>query len=89
MKSNLQGHDPSLFGSFMNLMIKIQPTDSPLHGALTTLYVATMPGAVERGAGKYHVPVAKVAGSKDKWVEDKEGNRALWEWSEDVVRGLK
>ena len=89
VKSNLQGHDPSMFGSFMNLMIKIQPTDTPLHGALTSLYLATMPEAATRGAGRYFTPVAKLSKGKDKWLDDKPGNVELWEWSEDVLNRIK
>lgn len=89
VKSNLQGHDPSWFGRLQQVAIRIQPTDSPLHGALTSLYLATMPEAADRGAGKYHTPVAKVPANKDKWIDDREGNRKLWEWSEDAVRRLK
>lgn len=88
VKSNLQGHDPSTFGSFMNLMMKIQPTDSPLHGALTSLYCATMPEAAETGAGRYFTPVAKLGG-KEKWLDDNKGNQELWAWSEDVLKTIK
>lgn len=89
VKSNLQGGDPSLFGSFMNVLMTVTPKISPLHGALTSLYCATMPEAARRGAGKYFTPVAKLSSGKDKWLEDKKGNVELWEWSEDVVNRLK
>lgn len=89
MKSNLQGHDPSLFGSVMNLALKIQPTDTPLQGALTSLYCATRPEAAERGAGKYWMPVARLGGKLQRgWCEDVEGNQELWSWSERVCKAL-
>ena len=88
MKSNLQGGDPSLFGSFVGLLMKIQPTHPLLRGALTTLYCATRAEATREGPGRYFVPVGKVQRRWDKWVEDREGNRELWEWSEEVMRRL-
>lgn len=68
----------------MNLAFKIQPTDTPLHGALTSLYCASHPEAAQIGAGGYFTPVAKLKADPRGWVSDKKGNVELWEWSEEI-----
>lgn len=88
IKSNLQGHDPSLFGRVQQVAMKITPTVSPLEGSYNSLYCATSPDAPARGAGRYFVPVCKLEHKNDHWLDDRQGNAELWSWSENVMRTL-
>lgn len=82
IKTNLQGHDPGLLGSLLNLSVKLGSTTTPIEGARNSLYCATSPEAPQQGAGRYFLPVGKVQPKVDKWLDDREGNAALWKWSE-------
>ncbi|KAM0722725.1 hypothetical protein Q7P37_002166 [Cladosporium fusiforme] len=82
IKTNLQGHDPSFFGTLSNLAMKVTPTVSSIEGARNTLYCATSAEAPRQGAGRYFVPVGKLQPKVDKWIDDREGNAALWKYSE-------
>ncbi|EAS27434.3 short chain dehydrogenase/reductase [Coccidioides immitis RS] len=56
-------------------------------GSLNHLWTA----GSERGAlrsGEYYTPVG-VGGWKNKWAEDRELGRTLWEWSEEAIRDQK
>lgn len=86
--TNLQGADPSCFGSFMQLTMKITPTVTPQEGALNSLYAATSPDAPAKGQGRFFVPVGKLQKSVDKWIDDREGNAKLWEHSERAIHHI-
>jgi hypothetical protein len=83
--TNLQGQDPSLFGSFMQLAMKITPTVTPLEGALNSLFAATSPEAYTQAQGRFILPVGKLSKSVDRWLDDHKGNIELWEYSERAV----
>lgn len=87
--SGLQGQDPSMFGSFMQLAMKVTPTVTPLEGALNTLYAATSPEAATVGQGRFFVPVGKLSKFADKWLDDRTGNIELWNHSERAVRDVQ
>lgn len=74
-----------MFGSFLNLTMKITPKVTPLEGALNSLFAATSPEAPGRAQGKFLLPVGKVSKSVDEWLGDRKGNMELWEWSERAV----
>ncbi|KAJ4854771.1 short chain dehydrogenase domain-containing protein [Trichoderma breve] len=59
VKSNLQGHDPTLMGKVVRVAMKLGAGDTPLHGALNSLYCATSPSAPVQGQGRFFVPVGK------------------------------
>lgn len=84
----MQGADPSCFGSFMQLTMKITPTVTPQEGALNSLYAATSPDAPAKGQGRFFVPVGKLQKSVDKWIDDREGNAKLWEHSERAIHHI-
>ncbi|PON27829.1 hypothetical protein TGAM01_v203596 [Trichoderma gamsii] len=86
VRSNLQHHDPSMFGTVMRVAMKIGPSDTPLRGALTSLYCATSPEAATLGAGKFFGPVAKQNPRADAWLRDSEGNKRLWELGESEMK---
>lgn len=69
----------------MHFSMKITPTVTPLEGSLTSLFAATSPDAPSKAQGRFILPVGKVGKSVDKWLEDRQGNRELWEWSERAV----
>ncbi|KAH7919068.1 NAD(P)-binding protein [Leucogyrophana mollusca] len=81
IRSDLQRHMASLQRSFMSPMLY----DTP-YGALTQLYAATSPEAVELG-GKYLVPWARVGPSRKDASDPKVGG-ALWEWLNEQVKDL-
>ena len=88
VRSNLQGHDTTALGSVVRVAMKVAARSTPLEGALNSLFCATSPLAPTRGQGKYFVPVGKVDSKADKWIQDREMNAKLWEWSEDLMRRL-
>lgn len=81
IETNLQGKDPSFFGTLLQFSMKITPTVTPLEGSLTSLYAATSLEAPGKAQGRFILPVGKVSKSVDKWLEDWRGNGELWEWS--------
>jgi hypothetical protein len=89
IKTNLQGKDPSLFGRLQGLMVHVTATASTHDGALNTLFCATSPQVVQEGQGRYFVPVGKLQHRVDKWLDDESGNKALWQWSEEVNGRVK
>lgn len=88
VQSNLQGHDPSIIGKVVRVAMKLGASDTPLHGALNSLYCATSPSAPVQGQGKYFIPVAKLDARADKWIRDREGNARLWELGESQLKRL-
>lgn len=72
----------------MGLAMRVTPTTSPIEGARNSLYCATSPEAPQKGAGRYFVPVGKLQPKVDKWLDDREGNAALWKFSEAVNEKL-
>ncbi|KAK4070807.1 hypothetical protein Trihar35433_5274 [Trichoderma harzianum] len=89
VKSNLQGHDPTLMGKVVRVAMKLGAGDTPLHGALNSLYCATSPSAPVQGQGKFFVPVGKPDSRADKWIKDREGNSRLWELGESQLKRLQ
>jgi hypothetical protein len=85
IQTNLQGKDPSWLGTLLQFSMKITPTVTPLEGSLTSLYAATSPEAPGKAQGRFILPVGKVSKSVDKWLEDRQGNWELWDWSERAV----
>jgi hypothetical protein len=85
IQTNLQGKDPSWLGTLLQFSMKITPTVTPLEGSLTSLFAATSPEAPGKAQGRFILPVGKVSKSVDKWLEDRQGNWELWDWSERVV----
>ena len=59
---------------------------SPAKGALTQLYAATAPEALEMN-GKFLIPWARV-GKVAKAAKDPELARKLWEWCEEQVKDV-
>jgi hypothetical protein len=86
--TNLQGRDPSFFGSFMHLAMRVTPTVTPLEASLNSLFAATSPEAYTRAQGKFILPVGKLSKSVDKWLDDRRGNIELWEYSERAVAAV-
>ncbi|KAK0761492.1 hypothetical protein N5P37_006444 [Trichoderma harzianum] len=89
VKSNLQGHDPTLMGKVVRVAMKLGAGDTPLHGALNSLYCATSPSAPVQGQGRFFVPVGKPDSRADKWIKDREGNSRLWELGESQLKRLQ
>ncbi|KAH8803625.1 hypothetical protein F5884DRAFT_756894 [Xylogone sp. PMI_703] len=83
VRSNLQSHDPTIIGKIVRAATKLGAAGSPLEGAMNSLYCATSPQAPSVAAGKFIVPVCKVDSKADKWTNDYEGNRRLWELGEE------
>lgn len=69
-------------------MMKLTPTMSVEDGALNSLYCATSPEAPNKGQGKYFQPVGKMENKHEKWINDREGNKQLWEHSEAAMRKI-
>ena len=69
--------------------MKLTPTISIEQGALTSLYCATSPEAPTKGQGKYFKPIAKMENSHGKWLNDRDGNKQLWEHSEAAMRKIE
>jgi hypothetical protein len=88
VKSNLQGHDPTVLGAIVRFAVKFGPGDTPLHAALNSLFCATSPKAPARGQGKYFTPVGKLSPRADKWINDTEGNARLWQLGEEQLKRL-
>ncbi|KPM42528.1 hypothetical protein AK830_g4061 [Neonectria ditissima] len=89
VKSNLQGHDPTIIGSVVRVAMKLAARDSPLHGALNSLYCATSSSAPSQGQGMFFTPVGKLDSRADKWISDRKGNAQLWQLGEDQLKLLQ
>lgn len=72
----------------MSFAMKVTPTMSTIEGARNSLYCATSPEAPRQGAGRFFVPVGKLSPKVEKWLDDREGNAALWRFSEAVNERL-
>lgn len=70
----------------MRFAMKLGVSDTPLHGALTSLYCATSPEVATSGAGKYFGPVGIQNPRADAWLGDSEGNKRLWDLGEAAIR---
>lgn len=86
VRSNQQHHDRSTLGTIMQVGRKIGPSDTTLHGALTSLYCATGLETATSGAGKFFGPVARQNLRADAWLRDSEGNKRLWELGKSEMR---
>ena len=51
-----------------------------------SLWAATSTKAANAGQGRYFGKLAEVSDKVDAWLADSEGNKRLWEMSEDVRR---
>lgn len=88
VRSNLQAHDPTMIGTIVRIISHLGPADTPLQGALNSLYCATSSSAPERGQGKFFMPVGKIDTRADKYINDTKGNARLWELGDDVMKRL-
>lgn len=88
VRSNLQGHDPTVLGCVVRTITKVAARSTPLEGALNSLFCATSPKAPALGKGHYFAPVGKVDGQANHWIEDSETNEKLWRQSEDLLRRI-
>lgn len=76
-------------GKVVRVAMKLGAGDTPLHGALNSLYCATSPSAPVQGQGRFFVPVGKPEPRADKWIRDREGNSRLWELGESQLKRLQ
>lgn len=83
--SNLQSADPGFVGMMMRVGMKFRKTTA-LEGCHNSLYCATTSTAFQQGQGKYFTPVGKVDPKADHWLNDREGNAKLWQWSEAAMQ---
>ncbi|EGN98303.1 hypothetical protein SERLA73DRAFT_183239 [Serpula lacrymans var. lacrymans S7.3] len=81
IQSELQRHLPSIIQTMSS--VSLYPASQ---GALTQLYAATSPNAVELG-GKYLIPWAR-PGQPRKDTQDPKIGQALWEWLEEQVEDI-
>lgn len=88
VQSNLQGHDPTIIGKVVRVAMKFAARDTPLDGALNSLFCATSSSAPGRGQGKFFSPVGKLDSRADKWLSDGKGNAQLWQLGEDRLKRL-
>ncbi|KAK5988021.1 Equisetin cluster transcription factor eqxF [Cladobotryum mycophilum] len=85
VRSNLQGHDPTVLGTIVRVAMKVAARTTPLEGALNSLFCATSSLALAQG-GKFLVPVGKVSSQADDWLNDAKMNAKLWQHSRSSVR---
>ena len=88
VRSNLQGHDPTVLGSVVRTVMKVAARSTPLEGALNSLFCATSPRAPIMGQGQYFVPVGKLDSRAANWLNDSKTNKKLWQQSEDLINRL-
>ena len=65
--------------------MKVGPTSSALDGARTSLYCATSLEAPSHG-GRFFVPFGKMDHRPDKWLDDSEAVRKLWDLANQQLR---
>ncbi|RVX73716.1 hypothetical protein B0A52_02606 [Exophiala mesophila] len=80
IKTNLQtaGASASWVGALTKFGMMITPSMSVHDGALTSLFCATSPQAA-KNPGWFYSPIAKLDHRADKWLNDPEAMRKLWD----------